>query len=438
MFDPLLWVLPHFITNYAGQTTQGDTNDGDAVDKVSISKDATSLPLGTTPTTLPTTLQESNTSDQSDASSSTDFRPKKVCKGGYWLRKISSPCPQQQSQPGSQPSTLYDPPQSDEMPLPVSVDELEVESYSEIRKTDQYIAFTQEEAQYFESEYLFERELGEGQSGIVFLATRKSDGLKVAYKSIPYTKTYKYTLESSPPPRCHLPDSLVRSEEPSVARCMSSRPPNPLIPYEFLLQKYLSRPGHENPYVPMALDYIILKDAFILVMEYVDESWVSLSKYVDEKGKPDIETARDIVKEVVNGMIYLKQYGIVHNDLNGQVKLLDFGAFAILPGWEEGKSVPSKSPDSSPTILGYKAEFDELWKHCYSTHSFAHLVVECEQVTGHRIQSGLVPAIQKSRLRLLGRALDPGVENVYTWLRGGVINGEADLDQRWLDGDCGA
>ncbi|KAH9245420.1 hypothetical protein BASA81_017106 [Batrachochytrium salamandrivorans] len=45
-----------------------------------------------------------------------------------------------------------------------------------------------------------------------------------------------------------------------------------------------------------------------------------------------------------------------------------------------------------------------------------------------------LPAIQKSRLRLLGRALDPGVENVYTWLRGGVLNGEADLDQRWLDG----
>ncbi|KAH6582286.1 hypothetical protein BASA60_002048 [Batrachochytrium salamandrivorans] len=66
--------------------------------------------------------------------------------------------------------------------------------------------------------------------------------------------------------------------------------------------------------------------------------------------------------------------------------------------------------------------------------SIAHLVVECEQVTGHRIQPGLVPAIQKSRLRLLGRALDPGVENVYSWLCGGVLNGEADLDQRWLDG----
>ncbi|KAH9250327.1 hypothetical protein BASA81_011876 [Batrachochytrium salamandrivorans] len=70
--------------------------------------------------------------------------------------------------------------------------------------------------------------------------------------------------------------------------------------------------------------------------------------------------------------------------------------------------------------------------------SIAHLVVECEQVTGHRIQSGLVPAIQKSRLRLLGRALDPGVENVYTWLRGGVLNGEADLDQQLVGRDCGA
>ncbi|KAH6582367.1 hypothetical protein BASA61_008566 [Batrachochytrium salamandrivorans] len=68
----------------------------------------------------------------------------------------------------------------------------------------------------------------------------------------------------------------------------------------------------------------------------------------------------------------------------------------------------------------------------------AHLVVECEQVTGHRIQSGLVPAIQKSRLRLLGRALDPGVENVYTWLCGGVLNGEADLDQSLVGRDCGA
>ncbi|KAH9267584.1 hypothetical protein BASA84_000590 [Batrachochytrium salamandrivorans] len=70
--------------------------------------------------------------------------------------------------------------------------------------------------------------------------------------------------------------------------------------------------------------------------------------------------------------------------------------------------------------------------------SIAHLVVECEQVTGHRIQSGLVPAIQKSRLRLLGRALDPGVENVYTWLRGGVLNGRSRSGPTLVGRDCGA
>ncbi|KAH9267187.1 hypothetical protein BASA83_010101 [Batrachochytrium salamandrivorans] len=45
--------------------------------------------------------------------------------------------------------------------------------------------------------------------------------------------------------------------------------------------------------------------------------------------------------------------------------------------------------------------------------SIAHLVVECEQVTGHRIQSGLVPAIQKSRLRLLGRTRSGCGECIY-------------------------
>ncbi|KAH9271770.1 hypothetical protein BASA83_006140, partial [Batrachochytrium salamandrivorans] len=97
----------------------------------------------------------------------------------------------------------------------------------------------------------------------------------------------------------------------------------------------------------------------------------------------------------------------------------------------------SQTKDSqATTLVCIDGDSANMWRLCIApkllSTSIAHLVVECEQVTGHRIQSGLVPAIQKSRLRLLGRALDPGVENVYTWLRGGVLNGEADLDQRWL------
>ncbi|KAH9274603.1 hypothetical protein BASA83_002787 [Batrachochytrium salamandrivorans] len=74
----------------------------------------------------------------------------------------------------------------------------------------------------------------------------------------------------------------------------------------------------------------------------------------------------------------------------------------------------SQAKDSQATTLvcidGDSANMRSLCiapKQLFSTF-IAHLVVECEQVTGHRIQSGLVPAIQKSRLRLLGRSTRSG------------------------------
>ncbi|KAH9267331.1 hypothetical protein BASA83_010065 [Batrachochytrium salamandrivorans] len=66
--------------------------------------------------------------------------------------------------------------------------------------------------------------------------------------------------------------------------------------------------------------------------------------------------------------------------------------------------------------------------------SIAHLVVECEQVTGHRISVWISTSNSEIPTQIAGSRTDPGVENVYTWLRGGVLNGEADLDQQWLDG----
>ncbi|KAH6589504.1 hypothetical protein BASA50_009994 [Batrachochytrium salamandrivorans] len=320
MSDPLLWVLHHFITHYAGQTTQGNTNEGDGFNHASGSKQDTGLLQIANPTTLPTTLQESNTLDQSDASSYADFQPEEECGGGHGIRKISKSCPQQPSPPGSQPSTLHVLPQSDEMPLPAYLGKSEGKSYRRDQKTDEYDAFIASETQYFKSEYLFEKELGKGSSGVVYLATRKSDGMQVAYKSIPKSEVDDYASEPSPPPICHLPNHLVLSEEASVAQCMSSRPPNLLLPYELLLQMYLSRPGHENPYVPTTFDYITLKNKFVLVMEYIGGSWVTLSKYVEGKERPDIVEARNIIREIVNGMIYLKQYGILHRDIHGMLQ----------------------------------------------------------------------------------------------------------------------
>ncbi|KAH9264528.1 hypothetical protein BASA83_011999 [Batrachochytrium salamandrivorans] len=349
---------------------QGDTNEGDGVDQASGSKDVTSLPRRTTSTTLPTTLQESNTSDQNGASSSTDIRPGNECTGGHGIRKISSPCPQQQSPPEPQSSTSYDPPQSDKMPLPARVERLAAEFYNQNWESEQYNAFIAGETKYFESEYRSEKELGKGGSGVVYLATRKSDGMQVAYKSIPTDKVYLYASESSPPPRCHIPNPLVLFEKTSVEQCMSPRSPNILLPYEFIVQRYLSRPGYENPYVPMVFDYYTLKYEYVLVMEYFDEDWVNLAKYVEEKERLDISEARNIFREIVNGVISLKRHGVVNRDIHDgnvmynpathEVKLIDFGLVSIFPGWEEGKSFPVKPSDSSPMTLEYKAGIDEL------------------------------------------------------------------------------
>ncbi|KAH6600511.1 hypothetical protein BASA50_002256 [Batrachochytrium salamandrivorans] len=319
MFDSLLWILPHFVTQYAGQTTQGDKDDGDGVDvdQASGSKDAASLIQGTTSTTLPTTLRESNTPNQSGASSSADCQSKKDCKSGHGIRKVSKSCPHQQSPPGPQPSTLYDPSQSDEIPPFVYLGKSEAEPYRLGQKTDQYREFIASETKYFKSEYRIQKKLGQGSFGTVYLATKKSNGVKVAYKSIPYKDVDGYTLESNTSPICHLRSPLVLSDEQSVAQCMSSRPPSLSVPYEFAIQTYLSRPGYENPYVPMGFDYITLKDEFILVMKYFDEKWMDLSSYVEEKGRLDIEDARDIVRKIVEAMLSLKQQGVVHNDIHG-------------------------------------------------------------------------------------------------------------------------
>ncbi|KAH6561070.1 hypothetical protein BASA62_010090 [Batrachochytrium salamandrivorans] len=92
----------------------------------------------------------------------------------------------------------------------------------------------------------------------------------------PLYRTSRDRLKIRPnitPPRCHTRNPTVLSEEQSVEQCISSRPQNLLLPHELALQMYLSRPGHENPHVPEVLDYIILEDEFILVMEYFDQNW---------------------------------------------------------------------------------------------------------------------------------------------------------------------
>ncbi|KAH6597545.1 hypothetical protein BASA61_003114 [Batrachochytrium salamandrivorans] len=370
MFDSLLWVLYHFVIHYAGQNTQGNKDDGNGVDQVFGSKKVTSLLQRADSLRWTRELWKTKAPDQKGASAPADLQPEKRRKGGHWLRNLFKSCPQQQSLPEPRPSTSHESPQSDKMPLPVYIGESEAESYRQSQNAEQYRAFTKRESKYFKSEYSSKKKLGQGSSGMVYRATRKSNGMKVAYKSIPKSDEYKYAAESTPHPICHPRNPIIGFEEQSAAQCISSRPPNLMVPHEFMIQMYLSRPGYENPYVPVVFDYYILKNKYMMVMEYFDKKWVTLLSYLKKKKRLGIVDARDIVREVVKAMISLKQHGILHKDLHdenimysletGRIKLIDFGMSAILPGWEEGKSFPLKSSNSSPTVSKYKAKRDEL------------------------------------------------------------------------------
>ncbi|KAH9264011.1 hypothetical protein BASA83_012540 [Batrachochytrium salamandrivorans] len=118
---------------------------------------------------------------------------------------------------------------------------------------------------------------------------------------------------------CHPRNHLVRSKEPSAIQCMSSRPPDLSVPYGFMLQTH-----------------------------------------VKKEKRLDTIDARDIVKKVVEEMISLKQYGILHDDINGKVKLIDFGKSGILPEWEKQKPFPLKSSASSSAVSKYEVESENM------------------------------------------------------------------------------
>ncbi|KAH9275318.1 hypothetical protein BASA83_002086 [Batrachochytrium salamandrivorans] len=421
MFDPLLWVLHHFVIYYAGQTTQGNTDDGDDANQASGSKDATRLPQRAGSLRRARELRKTKAPDQSGASSSADTKPKKVCKGGYWLRNLFKSCPQQPSPPEPQPSTSHDPPQPDKMPLPDFVEKSKVKSYNQGRDIEQYDAFTESEAMYFKSEYSRKRKLGKGSFGTVYLATQKSNGMKVAYKSIIKSKVEKYALELGPPPRCYTPNPLSRYKKLAVTQCMLPRPPNLLVPHEVLLHMYLSRPGNENIYVPRALDYFILEDEFILVMDYIDEEWVSLLSYLKKKRRLGVSEARNILRKVIDGMINLKQQGVLQEDLHAgnvmynkeadRIKLIDFGISDVLSGWEEGKPSSLKYLDPSSSASEYKAKMKEMRSIQRIGQFLSHLITgeyvyEDDFDYGALMRKTILPDPDSSQSELKEKAID--------------------------------
>ncbi|KAH6580653.1 hypothetical protein BASA61_009515 [Batrachochytrium salamandrivorans] len=238
----------------------------------------------------------------------------------------------------------------------------ESEPYIRIQRNDEYTPFFEEEYKYFKSEYYSVRKLGQCLFGAVHLAIKRSSGLKVVYKIIEKEDVKFYALESSPPPECHSTKVSTLYGKHAGARCMSPRPQSLLLPFEIKLQEYLSHLGYENSYVPRVIDYILTEGAYVLVMEYSGEEWVTLDEYMTEHGKFSLNEIRLIIKEVVTALVFFKKLGILHgdiadrnilyNDKTGNVKLIDFGFSKPLEGCNQDNSVQAKSLDSASGSSG--------------------------------------------------------------------------------------
>ena len=81
------------------------------------------------------------------------------------------------------------------------------------------------------------------------------------------------------------------------------------------------------------LDFFTTNDTAYIVMEYLDG--VSLKRYVQKKGKLDVDTALTILRPVITSLGAVHRAGLIHRDIspdnilitrNSEVKLIDFGA----------------------------------------------------------------------------------------------------------------
>ncbi|KAH6573474.1 hypothetical protein BASA60_006023 [Batrachochytrium salamandrivorans] len=270
----------------------------------------------------------------------------------------------------------------------------DLKPYLQIQENDDHLLFTECEDMYLQLKYNYVKKPSMGMhSSYLQLATKKSDGSKVLLKTIEKEYVIFYSFESTSPSELHGAEVSAIYGKYAGEKCMSPKSLNSVLPFEIEMQKYLSQDGYGSPHVPRVIDYVVTESTYVLVMEYPGEEWMALDEYTTEHGKFSADEVRFITKEVMTALLSLKNLGVAHGSVAGEnvlynkktggVKLMNFGFSGLLEGWNQGNSASGSSKDESDS---------------WGFHSIL------------------------------------GVENVYTWLRGGVLNGEADLDQRWLDG----
>ncbi|WKY01764.1 hypothetical protein Q1695_015626 [Nippostrongylus brasiliensis] len=161
-------------------------------------------------------------------------------------------------------------------------------------------------AKEFRRQYTVLEEIGRGGFGIVYRAIRISDNLPVAVKFVEHKHVREWTMTCS---------QLIPSEVCHLETCS------------------------DVPGVIRLIDWFANSKGFLIVMER-PENCMDIFELISTYGKLDEDSARGIFIQVVDAVcaMYVK-HGLIHRDIkdenlivnmvNGEVKLVDFGATAF-------------------------------------------------------------------------------------------------------------
>ena len=158
----------------------------------------------------------------------------------------------------------------------------------------------------FKRRYSIQSRLGKGTFGDVFRAQSKKSKTKVVVKVVKYVRTQ---------------EKVIYEEK--------------IIPIEIWALRRLS--GHPN--IVRFVDNDLISDKHVIVTEFL-RGYFDLFDYIEEHGKMSESRARNIIKQVVEGISFCFKMGIDHRDIKEEnimynpagenVKLINFGSASVL------------------------------------------------------------------------------------------------------------
>ncbi|KAJ3392903.1 hypothetical protein HDU92_008125 [Lobulomyces angularis] len=169
------------------------------------------------------------------------------------------------------------------------------------------------------NDFIVNSELGRGAFGIVYSAIRKSDGRKVAIKKIDKEKMRRNNVLNRVLSEIKIHSSL---SHPSIIRLLAV----------FTNEQYI-----------------------FMVMEI---GTIDLYRYIDENGPITEKQLRPLLKDLIDGLLYLHSKNIIHRDLKlsnllltkNHLKIADFG-LAVKLSQQEQKTLCGTPNYISPEIV---------------------------------------------------------------------------------------